>query len=921
MLSSRAARTRALWHLAAGLLCATLSVAAAVYVDRSEHLHDRQHFLDESARLQQQILRRFEVHEELLQGAAGLFAVSGDVDEAQWRTYMGGLDLSRHLPGLDAVAYGLQVEPADLDAHVREMRERGFEDYRVFPPGERASHVVATLIEPFNAINARAFGYDMYSHPQRRAAMDRARDEARAILTAPITLVSAHADQAVPATLMFLPVYRTRIAPMSVDARRAALSGYALVAIRIHALIETLMPVRAPGVEMAIEDLAGASLYGGETPESAEFSVEHVVEVYGRRWRLRMWSTDLLAGQPRSLAPLTLGSGLLLSLMLWALLHAAHRAEVRAAAMAREMTAALRTSEASHRAVVQSSAEGILTIDPHGIVLSFNRAAERMFGFCASEVIGRNVSMLMPERYRARHDGLVANFQRGGSRNIVDLRREVTGLRRDGEEFPMSLAIGIVDDGGAVGRLVGVIRDITESKQQQQFIRHLAEHDALTELPNRTLLQDRLEVAIAKARRESTTVGVLMVDLDHFKRINDSLGHQVGDQVLLQIATRLKTCVRECDSVARMGGDEFVVLVDGARDGDAITRIAGDIVVAVSTPMLVGGHELHLSTSVGVSCFPADGDDAATLLKNADTAMYHAKSSGRGHYQMFSAEMMRRANRKLELESAMRKALSSGQFLMHYEPQVCLRTGGLLGAEALIRWQHPERGMIPPIEFIPVAEDTGQIIAIGDWVLRTVCAEARRMQQRLGQTLAVSVNLSPRQFAQPNLGELIESACREGGLDPQFLVLEITEGTLLKRSEQILATLDRLRYLGVRIAVDDFGTGYSSLAYITRFPVDLLKIDRSFVRDIIDDPADAAIANAIIAMAHSLGIAVVAEGVETAQQLAFLRERGCDAAQGYFFGRGTPAADFRLPSRYLPSVVSDAPGSRRFAAVDGGDLF
>jgi EAL domain-containing protein (putative c-di-GMP-specific phosphodiesterase class I) len=280
---------------------------------------------------------------------------------------------------------------------------------------------------------------------------------------------------------------------------------------------------------------------------------------------------------------------------------------------------------------------------------------------------------------------------------------------------------------------------------------------------------------------------------------------------------------------------------------------------------------------------------------------------------------MRRAHRKLELESAMRKAIASGQFLMHYEPQVCMRTGALLGAEALIRWQHPERGMIPPAEFIPVAEETGQIVAIGDWTLRTACAEARQMQLRLGLSLSVSVNLSPRQFSQPNLADVIESACREGGLDPQFLVLEITEGTLLKRSEQILATLDRLRYLGVRIAVDDFGTGYSSLAYITRFPVDLLKIDRSFVRDIVDDPADAAIANAIIAMAHSLGIAVVAEGVETAEQLALLSERDCDVAQGWYFGKGMPAKSFVMQG---PSLVIATPAQRgalRLAAMDAGD--
>jgi len=559
--------------------------------------------------------------------------------------------------------------------------------------------------------------------------------------------------------------------------------------------------------------------------------------------------------------------------------------------MALEMTAALRLSEAGQRAIVDSSSEGIVTIDMGGIVLSFNRAAERMFGYPAAEVIGRNVSRLMPSRFRAAHDGYVSNFKPVDHGRIIGLRREVTGLRRDGTEFPMSLSINVIESAGP-RRFVGVIADISERKRHEEHIRHIAQHDDLTQLPNRALLQDRIDTALARAQRAGSLIGVLMIDLDHFKRINDSLGHHVGDQVLLTVAERLTHCVRGIDSVARMGGDEFVILLTDLRDTTSIDRVAENVISAFLQPITVGTYDLLLSASVGSCQYPLDGLDCATLLKNADAAMYQAKAAGRGCYRSFSADMMHAVHQKLTLEGEMRQAISRGEFSMHYEPQINLDTGEVTSMEALIRWHHPQRGLISPAEFIPVAEETGLIVAIGEWTLRTACLEARQIQQRLNRPLSVAVNLSPRQFSQPNLVEQVQRALALSGLEPESLVLEITEGSLMAKSEDTIRVLRRLRLLGIAIAVDDFGTGYSSLSYITRFPVDVLKIDRSFVRDICEDHADAAVAQAIIAMAHGLGIAVVAEGVETREQLEFLRSRGCDSAQGYLVGRGTPAAAF-----------------------------
>ncbi len=1042
--------------LAVFLLGAVLSCVAAYVARQDERREADDRFRYEVQRLEGALRGRLQTHENVLQGAAGLIAASDEVRREEWRTYAAGLGLRENFPGIAALGYAQWLRPADVPLHTEKMRAEGFVGYTVFPSGRRANYAPVTYVEPYDAINARAIGFDMYADTQRQAAMDRARDTGQPTLSGRIVLATAVGENPPPAVSMYLPVYRRDLPVRTLAERRAALAGFVSAPMRVPELFAGLAGGDARGVAVRVyddgqrlfaEDAAAPSGVLGPAP------LERQLEIYGRVWRLEFFPTTEFAGSDLPMAPAVLVAGLLISMLLAALLRAQASAEVRALAMAQDMTRALRDAEAGHRAVVESSAEGILTIDPTGIVQSFNRAAEHMFGFAAPDVVGRNVSMLMPERYRARHDSLVANFDRTKSRDILGLRREVIGLRRDGHEFPMSLAINVIDStgprrlvgvisdlserkriegelaeahslrqsifdgaafgivatdvggivramnpaaerllwyrredlvgkcsltvlhdpeelaqracelsqelevpitadfaalsakagrgltdesewtyvrkdgshvpvqvavtalrdaGGSISGYLGIAYDVTERKRQEEYIRHIALHDALTQLPNRALLQDRISVAIAQAHHDRAMVGVLMVDLDHFKRINDSLGHHVGDQVLLKVAERLKTCVRSGDSVARMGGDEFVVLIAGSRDVDGIRRVAEGIVAAFKAALHIGPHEFLVSASIGIACYPHDGGDVATLLKNADTAMYHAKAAGRARYQMFSEEMLRKANEKLELENALRRALARGEFAMHYEPQVSLQTGEVLGAEALIRWAHPERGSVSPGDFIPVAEETGLIVPIGEWTLRTACSEGRQIQTRLGQALSIAVNLSPRQFAQPNLIDLVQDACREAMFDPRHLILEITEGTLMNRSEQTIEVLQRLRQLGVRVAVDDFGTGYSSLSYITRFPIDLLKIDRSFVRDINHDPADAAVASAIIAMAHGLGISVVAEGVETVEQLRMLRERACDAAQGYFIGLGAPAATFTvqgylftqaLPAEQLPAKV------------------
>ncbi|HSF48718.1 MAG TPA: EAL domain-containing protein [Burkholderiales bacterium] len=439
-----------------------------------------------------------------------------------------------------------------------------------------------------------------------------------------------------------------------------------------------------------------------------------------------------------------------------------------------------------------------------------------------------------------------------------------------------------------------LINDITSRKQAEQRISHLAHFDGLTGLPNRNLLQDRVAQAIAHAERNRRELALLFLDLDNFKTINDSLGHDLGDDLLKAVSLRLSVCLRDMDTVGRYGGDEFVIILPDLHDGQRADRVATKILEQLASPFTIKQHELHMGASIGISVFPRDGLDAAALMKSADTAMYHAKESGRNQYQFFTAQMNEIVQARLGIEIALRQALKKEQFTLWYQPQVALASGEIVGVEALVRWNHPTQGLVQPDAFIRVAEESGLIGPIGEWALKEACRQSKAWRDAGLPAINVAVNLSPRQFRRRDLVELVRNALRDTGLEPRYLELELTESALMQHLEETVATLNALRQMGVRIAIDDFGMGYSSLSYLKRFPIGKLKIDRSFVRDIPHDQDDAAIAGAIIAMAHKLALTVVAEGVETPQQLAFLQAHGCDGAQGYFFGRPMPAEEVAL---------------------------
>jgi diguanylate cyclase (GGDEF)-like protein/PAS domain S-box-containing protein len=531
----------------------------------------------------------------------------------------------------------------------------------------------------------------------------------------------------------------------------------------------------------------------------------------------------------------------------------------------------------------------VSTADPEMPLVYVNRAFEQVTGYSREEVIGRNCRFLQgtdrdqPELDKIRraiaeqHDGqaLVRNY------------------RKNGSLFWNKLYVTPVLDprSGTITHFVGVQYDITEIKRYQEELEHQANHDALTGLANRNLLKDRLQQSLALAHRYERPFSLAFIDLDNFKLVNDSLGHDIGDRLLKIVAERLVTCVREGDTVARLGGDEFVLLVTEQERDDSAYRIVQRVMAAISQPFVIDQREFKVTCSVGIATFPRDGEDADTLLRNADTAMYRAKDLGRNTFQLYSSEMNANFDERLTLETDLWKALERDEFVLHYQPKVALKTGRIIGMEALLRWRHPVSGMIPPGKFIPVAEESSLIVQIGKWVIHEACAQNKAWQNDGLRYVPIAVNISARQLHDKDLVETVRTALETTGLRAEHLEIELTESAVMLNTDETINTMALLRGMDVRISLDDFGTGYSSLSYLKRFPVTGLKIDQSFVRDLASDPDDAAIVRAIIVVAQELMLDVTAEGVETIEQLEFLKAHGCGEAQGYYFARPVPASE------------------------------
>ncbi|WDG56966.1 EAL and GGDEF domain-containing protein [Pseudomonas chlororaphis] len=543
--------------------------------------------------------------------------------------------------------------------------------------------------------------------------------------------------------------------------------------------------------------------------------------------------------------------------------------------------------------VFEHSTSAILITDPAGYIVQANEAFSRVSGYAVSQVLDQLPNMLTVDEQQEAHLRYVLKQLHQHS----TWEGEVWLKRRNGEHYPAWVGItAVLDDEGDLASYVCFFTDISERKASEQRIHRLAYYDALTHLPNRTLFQDRLHTALQSAERQKSWVVLMFLDLDRFKPINDSLGHAAGDRMLKEMATRLLDCVDDDDTVARMGGDEFTLLLQPRTSREiALNRaihVAEQILASLVKPFVLEGREFFVTASIGIALSPQDGNELSQLMKNADTAMYHAKERGKNNFQFYQADMNASALERLELESDLRHALEQQEFILYYQPQFSGDGKRLTGAEALLRWRHPRRGLVPPGDFIPVLEELGLVVDVGDWVISEACRQLKAWHQAKVRVPKVSVNISARQFSDGQLGMRIATILKDTGLPPACLELELTESILMREVSEAMQILDGLKNLGLSIAVDDFGTGYSSLNYLKQFPIDVLKIDRTFVDGLPSGEQDAQIARAIIAMAHSLNLAVIAEGVETHEQLDFLREHGCDEVQGYLFGRPMPANSF-----------------------------
>lgn len=536
-----------------------------------------------------------------------------------------------------------------------------------------------------------------------------------------------------------------------------------------------------------------------------------------------------------------------------------------------------------HRKLLNHTSEAMMLTDANLRIVAVNPAFEAITHFSAAEVIGHKPSVLSS----GRHGPDFYQSMWATIRQSCRWEGEIWNRRKTGEVYPQQLTISAIRQGAGerLTHYVAVFADLSVRKAQEARIEYMAHHDPLTGLPNRVALGLHLDVALKAAQRVGHRLAVLVIDLDNFKTVNDSLGHHAGDRLLCEVARRLQSSLGAGEHVMRLGGDEFVVVLDGPFNDDQVVEAAQRLSRVIGHPCHIEGCELHTSPSIGIALYPSDGDSPETLIRNADTAMYYAKSTGRNNYQFFAEPMSAAANKRLHLENELWKALAEQQLVLHYQPQVDLPSGKVVGLEALVRWSHPVRGMIPPADFIPVAEECGLILPIGQWVLRTACQQARDWLDQGIDLGEIAVNISALQFRQPEFAQTVKAILDETGLPASRLELEITESVVMHSADSSVSVLNELKAMGVKLAIDDFGTGYSSLSYLRRFPVDRLKIDQSFVADVESDDDAASLVSSIIALGRSLGLNLVAEGVESSGQADFLRNMSCERVQGFHFFR------------------------------------
>ncbi|MDB5764802.1 MAG: hypothetical protein JWQ21_3797 [Herminiimonas sp.] len=865
-----------------------------------------------------------------------LFRTVGMISREQFRVFTAPL-LERY-PQLQALSFQRLVMQRDRRAYETAMRRR-YPDFMITElidgrqrrAARRDSYNVVDYIEPA-AGNEAALGLDTAVSADQAQARLRSRTSGHAAATGLLSLAQHKGRHA--GFLVVAPVYRQGAPLDTVAARQRAVIGETAAVFRVDHLIDTILDagglLNMPGMAISIYAAPGADAQNLAFRHGAAPLAEDGIALIPR-WLLHdravpVSETFILAGSPwhmevaQAAMPFTdrhngslfaLLGGILSSVLAAAYVYSLVSRTATIERVAGERTAALQfanlrlsedialrmRSEKSLRLrerIIEVSSNAIIICSagaPDYAIEYANPAFERITGYSAADVVGRNLESLQG----SSQDQQNLEEIRAALRDKREGHALLRNYRKDGSEYWNDLFIAPVqDENGVISHFVVAQYDITAVMRYEAELEFQAKHDTLTGLANRNLLRERLTQAIAGAKRNGTPIWVVFVDLDRFKFVNDTLGHEAGDMLLKVLSGRLQSAVREADTVARLGGDEFVlVLPEHTEDGPGLA-VLQRIMDAVAQPLVIDEHEFFLTCSIGVATWPTDGSTAESLIKHADIAMYRAKEIGRNTFQFYAAAMNERTLDRLSIETDLRHALERGEFAVHYQPQVSSSSGRIVGMEALIRWDHPVHGLIPPARFIGLAEEMGLIIPIGAWVIRTACIQTKAWQQAGLGDLRVAVNLSPRQFTQKALVQSIADVLHATGLEPRFLELELTENMVMSDVDNAIVILRNLKGLGIQISIDDFGTGYSSLSYLRRFPIDVLKIDQSFVNDLTVDADDAAIVAAIISLAHSLRLQVIAEGVETAEQIDFLRTHGCDQMQGYYFSRPIGPDAFEL---------------------------
>jgi diguanylate cyclase (GGDEF)-like protein/PAS domain S-box-containing protein len=879
---------------------------------------------------------------EVLNVTNQLFTTVQPVTRSQFHDFTTPLLLRN--PYIKAFNFHRVVEDSDraaLEAELQRVRPgtvlREMTGGRLVPAPRRAQYNVVDFLEPMQG-NEPAFGLNVSVNSEVARAIARAHATGRAAATGVLRLAQDPAGS--PSFEVVMPVYGAR----------GRLLGDTAAVICVQTLARSTL-ARAGLLE---DRSVFLKLYlGAQTDGSALVYANHddreaaAPELAPLRWLAQpaaraierfvaggqTWTVEAVAAPHPYLADhlasiLLLAGGLLSTLLLTAFVQAAGQRTRKVQELVRERTAdlkltnqrlvddvlarkrtekALQESEQRFRQLVAMSSDWYWEQDEQLRFVALTGHFSEKSGIAVARLLGKTRWEFI--------DGLADSESGREHIAAVEAREPFMNLEYrvldDHGEERWFCASGqpMFDDGGRFTGYRGTGSDITARKITEQRVHHVAQHDVLTGLPNRSLLQDRLGQAVAYATRSGHPVWVMLIDLDRFKYVNDSMGHKAGDVLLMTVAARLRSSLRDTDTVARLSGDEFVVILSQHEDQPLSGDIVQRVMDSVAQPVMLGPKEFFVTCSIGVAAFPSDGTPAESLIEHADIAMYRAKKLGRNNFQFYTPAMNEESLERVRIESALRNALERNEFVLHYQPQVDLKTGQIVGMEALIRWKHPELGMVPPIRFISVAEDTGLIVPIGAWVMRSACAQNKAWQDAGLGHLRVAVNLSARQFGAAELLPSIEQVLLDTGLEPSCLELELTESLFMSDVTPAVDLLHRMKSLGVKLSIDDFGTGYSSFSYLSRFPIDVLKIDRSFVNDITHDANDAAIVASIIALAHNLRLSVIAEGVETAEQLDYLRHQGCDEMQGYYFSRPLPAQEFEqlLRQRRALTTLEDEP--------------